>query len=427
MQVLPSKYLSLVMAVGLLFNVMFNVCLAADEPKEPASALKLQDALNLAMRANPEIAVTLREREAVESMQAQANVRPNPTLSASIQDTRSNLRQTFLQLNQEIELGNKRAARLEAADAYLSKADAALDSKKADIHANVVAAFYAVLVSQERLSLAKSSLEIANLGLGAAAKRVRAGKSAPVEETKSKIAAAGAKIAVIQAESQLVNSKQQLTALWGNALPVFTQAEGSVTIIPEIGNLKALSMWLDTAPSIKLAMLEINTRAAITKIEQSKKTQNITISAGVDNNQELGGRNQVLLGLSVPIPVFDRNQGRFQESISRQYKAQDELTALKNQLAASLANQYARYVSAKQAAETFATEILPGAQSSFEVANKGFSAGKFGFFDVLDAQRTLFQTKSQYIEALQEAHQALAEIERILGDVVSHPNDKLQE
>ena len=263
--------------------------------------------------------------------------------------------------------------------------------------------------------------------MDAAAKRVRAGKSAPVEETKSKIAEAGAKIAVMQAESQLVNAKQQLSALWGNALPVFTLAEGRVTVIPEIGNLKALSMRLDTAPSIKLAMLEINTRAAITRIEQSKKTQNITISAGVDNNQELGGRNQALLGFSVPIPVFDRNQGGIQEAIVRQYKAQDELTALKNQLAASLANQYARYVSGKQAAESLTAEILPGAQSAFEVANKGFSAGKFGFLDVLDAQRTLSQTKSQYIDALQETHQAVAEIERILGDVVSHPNDKSQE
>ena len=427
MQVLPSKFLNTLIGVGLILGLASNVCLAADEANEPTGALKLQDALNLAMRGNPEIAVTLREREAVQSMQAQAIVRPNPTVSASIQDTRSSLRQTILQINQEIELGDKRAVRIEAADAYLSKADAALDSKKADIHANVVANFYAALVAQERVNLAKSSLEIANLGLDAAAKRVRAGKSAPVEETKSKIAEAGAQIAVMQAESQLVNAKQQLSALWGNALPVFTLAEGRVTVIPEIGNLKVLSMRLDTAPSIKFAMLEINTRAAITKIEQSKKTQNITISAGVDNNQELGGRNQALLGFSVPIPVFDRNQGGIQEAIVRQYKAQDELTALKNQLAASLANQYARYVSGKQAAESLAAEILPGAQSAFEVANKGFSTGKFGFLDVLDAQRTLSQTKSQYIDALQETHQAVAEIERILGDVVSHPNDKSQE
>ncbi|MDP2246848.1 MAG: TolC family protein, partial [Nitrosomonadales bacterium] len=129
---------------------------------------------------------------------------------------------------------------------------------------------------------------------------------------------------------------------------------------------------------------------------------------------------QVILGLSVPIPLFDRNQGNLQEAVSRKYKAQDELTALRSRLGLSLASQYERLNAARQAVTSLQTEILPGAQSAFEAANKGFTAGKFDFLDVLDAQRTLFQAQSQYIQVLLEAHQAVAEIERILGDVISH-------
>ena len=72
-------------------------------------------------------------------------------------------------------------------------------------------------------------------------------------------------------------------------------------------------------------------------------------------------------------------------------------------------------------------EILPGAQSAFDAANKGFSAGKFNFLDVLDAQRTLFQVKSQYIQALLDAHMAVAEIEHVLGDVVTHSAQQAKE
>ena len=66
---------------------------------EPAS-LTLDAAIRLSLEANPAIAVTAREREAIEGAQIQAALRPNPSVSASMQDTRSATRETTLQLNQ---------------------------------------------------------------------------------------------------------------------------------------------------------------------------------------------------------------------------------------------------------------------------------------------------------------------------------------
>lgn len=412
---------SVVWYVLIISSLNFLLCdtLTAAELNQTSERLTLQEALKLALNANPDIAVVLREREATQGIKLQAATRPNPSISTSVQDTRRDTRQIFLQLNQEIELGNKRDARIEAADTIFSKADAQIDIKKADIHANVIATFYAVLASQERLSLAKSSLEVANLALDAAAKRVKAGKSSPVEETKSKIAKSGAEIELSQAASQLASNRKKLSALWGNQTPLLTDVDGVVSTIPETTTLSELNKMLDNAPAIKLARFEVISREALTKVERSKITPNITISAGVVNNQEIG-LNQALLGLTVPIPIFDRNQGNVQEAISRTYKAQDELVALENQLSTNLSSEYERLNSARQASEFLRVEILPGAQSAFDSANKGFSAGKFNFLDVLDAQRTLFQSKSQYIQALLEAHQAVAEIERILGDVFNH-------
>lgn len=389
------------------------------EVKEPTNKLTLQEAFNLALSANPELAVAQREREAIEGVKAQAVVRPNPTISTSIQDTRSDTRQITLQFNQEIEFGNKRDVRIEVADSIYNKATVELESKKAEVHANVVAIFYEVLVAQERLNLAKSSVEVAHLALDAAAKRVKAGKSSPVEETKSKIAESVTRIELMQANSQLTSSRKRLSALWGNTSPTFESAEGEVTRIPLTASLKELSAMLGNSPAIRVAKIEVNARELMTKVERSKITPNITISAGVVNNQELG-LNQALLGLTVPIPLFDRNQGNLQEAVSRKYKAQDELIALESQLTTKLSGQYERLSVARQVATSLSTEILPGAESAFDAASKGFSAGKFSFLDVLDAQRTLFQAKSEYIQTLLDAHQAVAEIERILGDVILH-------
>ena len=409
-----------------IFLVVLSTAAKADERPlssvliEPTGKVTLTDVLNLALSNNPELSVALRELEAIDGIRVQAATRLNPSISTSVQDTRRENRQIYLQLNQEIELGNKREARMDAADAIYKKANAELDSKKAEIHANVVNAFYEVLAAQERLKLSQSSIEVANQALDAAAKRVKAGKSSPVEETKSKIVQSSAKIELSQATSLLNSARKRLSALWGSSNPVYEHAEGNVENIPAIANLNDLSSALENAPAITIAKLEINARDGMTRVERSKATPNITLSAGVVNNQELGGINQALLGLSVPIPVFDRNQGNLQEAVSRQYKAQDELVALKAQLEANLAFQYERLNAARQTSESIRSEILPGSQSAFEAATKGFQAGKFNFLDVLDAQRTLFQAKSQYIQSLIDAHQAIAEIERILGDVVNH-------
>lgn len=403
-----------------LYAMLLSMASPAWAEIEAPSALTLQAALTLTLQANPDMVVALREREALEGVKTQAAVRINPSFATSIQDTRSANRQTYLQLNQEIELGNKRQARMDVASTHYNKATAALLQQQAETHANVMSAFYAVLVAQARLKLALSSSDIAELARDAASKRVKAGKSAPVEETKANIVAVSATIEFNQAATQLASSRQRLTALWGNAVPRFDHAVGEVTQIPALAPLPALSALMEDAPAIQLAKLEIEARSAMTTVERSKATPNVTLSAGFVNNQELGGINQALLGLSVPIPLFDRNQGGLQEAVSRQYKAQDELAALRNQLAANLAVQYQRYSAAKQATEALTTQILPSAHNAFVVANKGFSAGKFAYLDVLDAQRTLFQAQSQYLLTLSEVHQAVAEIERILGDVLHH-------
>lgn len=387
--------------------------------------LSLSDSMELALMSNPGIAVAIREREAIAGTKVQAATRPNPFVSTSIQDTRDATRQTTLQFSQEIELGGKRSARMEAANALYNKADAELLTIVAEVHANVIAAFYEMLVAQERVALAKSSVEIAELALDVASKRVKAGKSSPVEQTKSSVAAATANIELVQATTQLNNSRNRLSALWGDNTPSFERVSGKVANIPEIASLDELHDLIDDSPAIKLAKLEINARAALTDVERSKTVPNITISAGVINNQEVG-LNQALLGLSIPIPIFDRNQGSVQEAVSRQYKAKDELIAIRNRIQTNLTTQYARLSAARLATFALQNDVLPNAQNAFDSANRGFSLGKFNFLDVLDAQRTLYQAKSQYINALQEAHQSIAEIERILGDIVKHEVTKPQ-
>lgn len=385
---------------------------------EPAAMLTLKAALALALDANPELSAAGRELEAVEATITQAGVWPNPQISTLIEDTQRSTRTTTLQLNQPIELGGKRAARIEAAERGHDAVSADLDAKRADIRAAVMTAFFGVLIAQERLRLVESSVLLAQRATTAASQRVAAGKVSPVEETKARVAEAGVRVESFQAISELNIARNRLAATWGSPSPRFERVEGAVGTLPALPALEQLNTRLANAPNLLRAQLEVNRRQALTQVERTRRIPDVTVSLGAKRNEELG-RNQAIFGISIPIPLFDRNQGNLLEALRRTDKARDELIATEVRLGGELAQAHERLNAARQEVDALQNEILPGAQSAYDAATKGFELGKFSFLEVLDAQRTLLQAKSQYLRTLTEGHRAAAEIERVLGNASS--------
>lgn len=381
----------------------------------PAAALTLKIALERAFDANPVLSAAQRELDAIEATIIQAQVRPNPEIAAYIEDTRKATRSTTLQLNQPIELGGKRSARIGAAERARDAAAAELAAKRAEVRAGVVVAFYDVLVAQERLRLAQASVELAQRASSAAARRVTAGKVSPVEETRARVAEAGVRVELAIATSELATARKQLVSTWGDLSPNFARAEGELTALPPLPDLAELNARLAASPNLLRARIEVERRLALTEVERSRRVPDLTVSLGARRNEELG-LNQAILGVSIPIPVFNRNQGNLLEALHRTDKARDELSAAGIRLSNEMTLAYERLSSARQEAGMLQQEILPGAQSAYDAATKGFELGKFNFLDVLDAQRTSFQAQSQYLRALAEAHRSAAAIQLILGE-----------
>ncbi|OEZ96300.1 cobalt-zinc-cadmium resistance protein CzcC precursor [Duganella sp. HH101] len=150
------------------------------------------------------------------------------------------------------------------------------------------------------------------------------------------------------------------------------------------------------------------------QLELSQRTPDVSFHVGGKRSEELG-RTQAVFGLSLPLPLFDRNQGGVLEAARRVDKARDELAAATLRLESDLAQAGADFELARQQAQALRVDILPGAQSAYDAASTGFDYGKFGFLDVLDAQRTLLQAQTLYLNALADAHRALAAIDRLLG------------
>ncbi|UCG58007.1 MAG: TolC family protein, partial [Phycisphaerales bacterium] len=130
---------------------------------------------------------------------------------------------------------------------------------------------------------------------------------------------------------------------------------------------------------------------------------------------EEGDDSALIVGLSIPVPLFDRNQGGIQEAGHLLAKTEDERRAAKASVLAALSAAVERLSGAYVEANVLKEEILPAAQSAFDAASEGYREGKFDYLSVLDAQRMLFEAKGQYIESLAGYHKARADVERLVG------------
>ena len=379
-----------------------------------AEPLSLAKAIELALEGNPEVAAAKRQWEATEGQVLQGRSRPNPELAYSLEDTRSKTRTQSWQLNLPVELGGKRAARTKAAEKTREQAQAQLAELQATVRANVAAAYFDVLTAQERLVLARDSAALAKSSTDTVSKRVAAGKVSPVEESKARVAEAGVRVELAQAASEQRNALSRLFALLGRIDAPYTVLEGKAENLPSVPSLADLQPLISSAPGVVLARIEVDRRKALTALEQSKRVPDVTVSVGMQRSNETQ-RNVLLFGVSVPLPVFDRNQGNLLEALKLEDKARDELQAASVRLHSEVAQARERLSTITAEIQSLQQDVLPGAKSAYDAATIGFENGKFNFLEVLDAQRTYFTAKSQYLKALGEAHRAAADVDRLLG------------
>ncbi|SOZ18752.1 Cation efflux system protein, heavy metal resistance [Cupriavidus taiwanensis] len=381
---------------------------------QPAATLTLEAALALAEAGSFTLSAAGKELDATEGDLIQSRVLPNPELAVSMEDTRKASRSTTGQVNLPIELGGKRAARIGLAERGRELAQAELGSTRAELRAAVIARFFGVLVAQERVRLAEGSVGIASQAADAAGRRVAAGKVAPLEATRARVEQANAELELAEATGALQSARQSLAALWGDSVPRFAQARGDLDALPSRPAPAALQAALEDSPLLAASRLAAERSRAEVAVQRSRQYPDVTVSLGAKRDNE-ANRNMAVLGVAIPLPLFDRNQGNLYAALRRADGAQDAHAATRVRLQGELQQASTQLSVSRAAAQTLQASVLPAAEQAYAAASRGFEAGKFNFLDVLDAQRTLFQARIRYLDVLARTYDAAASIDRILG------------
>lgn len=399
-----------------LFVVGAAVLLAQLIPVRTHSAepLTLEQALVLSLSASPELRSAAQNVAIAEGARVQAGLLPNPELSLLREGTSSTSGRTdTYQLTQPIELGGKRGARIKLADQEQTLARGDVNVATAELRANVTAAYLDALTAQEHVALARESLSLAGKATNAASRRVAAGKISPLEQTRSQVAEAGARLELSQALADAALARRRLAAYWGSAQPEqrpLLTPDINLAVIPSLAELQAR---LDASPQLQRARMQVAREEAQARLAQADRVPDLALTLG-RKKDSLSNVSQTVVGLSVPLPLFNRNQGNLLSALRRVDKAKTDAEVEYLKASQALADAHQRALVSQEQIDSMRKDILPAAQSAFEASVTGFELGKFGFIDVLDAQRTLFQSRASYLGALSARYRALADLERFV-------------
>lgn len=389
--------------------------------KEPEETIMLQHALALALLYNPELAAFSIEIRAKEAQIIQSGLFPNPELETEVEEfgggkgmNKFDGVETTIWISQLIPLGRKISKKKKVASLEKDLSLWDYESKRLDVLMLTTNAFIDVLSAQERLHLSEELKKIAQDMVETVYVRIKAGKGFSVEKIKADVALSTSIIKLKKAQMSLDAAREKLTLIWGNHNPIFKKAKGDLYITKSIPTLHELQEKILQNPDIVRWKQEIEMRNAVIKRENSKAIPDIKFSFGKRFLAE-DNSDAFVMGFSLPLPLFDRNQGSRLEAKHRLSKAKKIKEAVNLQILSFLSVSYQRLSSAFMEVETLRNKVLPNAQIVFDSSTEWYSKGKFSYLQVLDAQRTLFQIREQFIDALKVYHQGVNDIERLIA------------
>ena len=250
---------------------------------------------------------------------------------------------------------------------------------------DAIQAFFDVLIAQERVKVAEESLRIATNGADAVGRRVTAGKVSPTEETRARVAQSTARIEQRLAQADLTAALKALSVVMGVPQGSISLVDGSPDALPVLPGAETLGDRIQSSPILRRAQMEVQRAEAAFNLERARGVPDVTVGLGAQRAPDIG-RTQPLISVSIPIPLFDRNQGAQFQALRKREAAQALAQAEEQRLRTEVLQAVDQLEARADEVEALRRDVLPGAQTAYDAARRGFELGKFSFLDVLDAQ-----------------------------------------
>lgn len=377
--------------------------------------LTRSQAIDYATKYSPRLKALQAEQRALQAETVQAGLRPNPEFGLEVEDFGgtesargfSNVEITSA-ISQRLELGGKRQKREVVAELKAQALGAELKSVEQEVAIEADRAFTTLLATQKLRELADRNLASSQQQVSTLKALIEAGVSSRIDGNKAKLELSETREMLDQARSDEAKAATRLSQIWGSGAG---NIHASGTLDSAGHSLATINpdSVIASHPSTRAAALGFAASQASYKLQKAYRISDITLSGGV---RELGEREgaAALVGFSIPLPLFDQNQGNIQAAEERVEKSLAEGQVAESRFRQQLTELNADLTAAQSRVADLDSQTIAAARQALDDTETAYAAGTKSLLELIDARKTLFATERREIEAradLQRAANAL--------------------
>ena len=421
---------------SLVFCSMAAVVACRAFAQAPES-ITIEQAVQEALQNNPGLLAEKLGIPVAETAAITARLRPNPVVSVSSDHldwlgtgysavNGAGPTESALRIDVPWERGHKREYRVDTAGYAQKIAQARVADSIRRLRLDVTLACIDVMEAKARLELAQDNLKSLQGVVQLNETRLQGGAIPPIELTRSRVAMLQFRSNVKTAELALTTARVRLQTLLGRG-PSQTPI-GSIDVsdplkIPIPPSAPALDQIqtraLAVRPDIQAARLDQARSQSELRLQLANGKVDYTAGAEYRRQQGINGTgNSVGFFVSVPLPVFNRNQGEIARVTSEEVQLQKQIEALQSQVSGEVTGAYREYETARQLIGDIESDLLGLSQEARNTTTYVYQAGAGSLLDVLDAQRAFNETMSTYYDAQADYRRAVSRLTSVVGEEV---------
>ena len=392
--------------------------------------LGLKEAIGLTIARNPALAAAKNEIQALEGDAMAANKRLNPAISLDMEDypIRANPGPFFsnqaiaLRFDYEIERGGRRQLRTEAAQQAIEAQKLAYQDRVRRIELDVKRVFSSIVLAKSNLEVSGLILEQAERMIELNRVRYKQGDISALDLSRIEVERLRFQDDVFQADLMLRNAKSSLLALLNapdlsmdvdvvGTLPVDSHiSEPGLPPRAPLNELRRIA--LEKRPDLLSALREKNRADTETRLQRAIRSSNITVGGGYKRNLN---ENSYVLGITVPLKIFDRNEGGILRADAEQRRAANLESVIQKEIELEVQQAYSSMEINRQRVEYIRTQHLKKAEEAGSVTLASYNLGGATLIDYLDSQRTYRDALRIYNQALFDERISLYELASAIG------------
>lgn len=390
--------------------------------------ITLEEAIARALSASASVGSRQEIIAGAEAGVRQSGVRPNPEIKAELENVAGsgpykglNDSELTLGLSQRIERSGKREGRVAVAEMDRDIATIEHDRARLDTALAARRAYVDVSAASVLLDIAQVRLESAKQIETMAVRRVSAARDPITVRLRAEIQTAQARNECESAGLALQTAKKRLGALWGDPGTAFSVDTSALRSLPDGAQPPS-----GASPDVRVSEAAARRAASKFELENANASSDFSVGLGV-RRFESGGDLAGVVSISVPLAIFDTNQGNIERADAERRAADLEVLHARRELERETLTLEGEIARTRAEATVIRNELLPRAEAALKAARHGYDAGAFSYLELSESQRTLNELRAREVEVLRQLHFALAGLDRLSGRLTVAPSDQGQQ